>query len=135
MPWTVAIILALLWVFGLVTHHTFNGFVHFLLLAAMVVVAVQTIQSRRAKRLQKPKDRTALNDWESKIPPLGDDWKNRTPPEIIGMAKSQAGNEYEVKYDRNTTIVWVSYCCWTEIGKAQTVSDAMQKAREFLFNK
>ena len=55
--------------------------------------------------------------------------------ETIGVAKSKIGNSYEVKYDKASGFVYVSYSCWTEIGKVTSVADAMQKAEEFLFDK
>jgi len=45
--WTVAIILVILWVLGLVTSYTLGGFVHILLLLAIIVVLIRVIQGRR----------------------------------------------------------------------------------------
>lgn len=45
---TLAIILALLWLTGLVTSYTMGGFVHVLLVAALVVIVVRVLQGRRA---------------------------------------------------------------------------------------
>jgi hypothetical protein len=44
---TVAIILLILWALGLVTSYTLGGFIHLLLLLAIVVVAIRLIQGRR----------------------------------------------------------------------------------------
>lgn len=44
---TIAIVLALLWVLGLVTSTTLGGFVHVLLVIAVVVILVRVIQGRR----------------------------------------------------------------------------------------
>lgn len=46
--WTVAIILIILWALGLVTSYTLGGFVHFLLVLAIIVVLIRVIQGRRA---------------------------------------------------------------------------------------
>jgi len=43
----IAIILAILWVAGLVTSHTMGGLVHILLVIALVVIVVRVIQGRR----------------------------------------------------------------------------------------
>lgn len=48
MLWTVAIILFLLWALGLVTSATMGGFVHVLLVAAIITVLIRVIQGRRA---------------------------------------------------------------------------------------
>ena len=48
MLWTIAVILLVLWALGLVTSYTMGGFVHVLLVIAIVVVLIQVIQGRRA---------------------------------------------------------------------------------------
>jgi hypothetical protein len=45
--WTIAIILVILWVLGLVTSYTLGGFVHLLLVLAIIVVLIRVIQGRR----------------------------------------------------------------------------------------
>ena len=47
MLWTVFVILLVLWGLGLVTSYTMGGFIHVLLVIAIVVVLVQVIQGRR----------------------------------------------------------------------------------------
>jgi len=44
---TIAIILLLVWVLGLVTSSTMGGFVHILLVVAIVMILVRVIQGRR----------------------------------------------------------------------------------------
>jgi hypothetical protein len=44
---TIAIVLALLWVLGLVTSTTMGGFIHALLVVAVVVILIRVIQGRR----------------------------------------------------------------------------------------
>jgi hypothetical protein len=46
MLWTIAVIMLVLWALGLVTSYTLGGFVHILLVAAIVLVAVRLIQGR-----------------------------------------------------------------------------------------
>jgi len=48
MLWTIAVILLILWGLGLVTSYTAGGFVHLLLVVALVVVVIRVIQGRRA---------------------------------------------------------------------------------------
>jgi Family of unknown function (DUF5670) len=48
MLWTIAVILLVLWVLGLVSAYTMGGFIHVLLVVAIVVVILQVIQGRRA---------------------------------------------------------------------------------------
>ena len=47
MLWTVAVILIILWLLGLVTSYTMGGFIHILLVIAIVVVLLNIIQGRR----------------------------------------------------------------------------------------
>jgi hypothetical protein len=47
MLWTIAVVLVILWLLGLVTSVTMNGFVHVLLVLAVVVVLLRIIQGRR----------------------------------------------------------------------------------------
>jgi hypothetical protein len=44
---TIAIILLVLWALGLVTSYTVGGFIHILLVLAIIVVLVRVIQGRR----------------------------------------------------------------------------------------
>ncbi len=45
---TIAIILVVLWILGLVTSNTMGGFIHALLVIAVVVILVRVIQGRSA---------------------------------------------------------------------------------------
>jgi hypothetical protein len=47
MLWTIALILLVLWALGLVSSFTMGGFIHLLLVAAIVLVLVRVIQGRR----------------------------------------------------------------------------------------
>jgi hypothetical protein len=47
MLWTVAVVLFVLWALGLVTSTTMGGFVHILLVLAIIVVLISVIQGRR----------------------------------------------------------------------------------------
>ena len=44
---TIAIILIVLWLLGMVSAYTMGGFIHILLVIAIVVVLVRVIQGRR----------------------------------------------------------------------------------------
>ena len=44
---TIAVILVVLWLLGLVTSTTMGGFVHVLLVVAIVVILIRVIQGRR----------------------------------------------------------------------------------------
>jgi Family of unknown function (DUF5670) len=48
MLWMIAVILIVLWVLGLVTSYTMGGFIHILLVIAVIVVLVNIISGRRA---------------------------------------------------------------------------------------
>ena len=47
MLWTIAVVLLALWLLGLVSSYTMGGFIHILLVIAIVVVLVRVIQGRR----------------------------------------------------------------------------------------
>jgi Family of unknown function (DUF5670) len=47
MLWTLFVILLVLWVLGLVTSYTLGGFIHILLLLAVVVLVINLVQGRR----------------------------------------------------------------------------------------
>jgi hypothetical protein len=47
MLWTIFVILLVLWLLGLVTSYTMGGFIHILLVIAIVVVLIRVIQGRR----------------------------------------------------------------------------------------
>jgi hypothetical protein len=47
MLWTIAVVLLVLWLLGLVTSYTMGGFIHVLLVIAVVVVLIRVIQGRR----------------------------------------------------------------------------------------
>jgi hypothetical protein len=46
MLWTIALVLLVLWALGLVSSFTIGGFIHLLLVAAIVVVLIRVIQGR-----------------------------------------------------------------------------------------
>ena len=48
MLWTLFVVLLLLWLLGVVSSYTLGGFIHLLLLLAVVAVLVQLISGRRA---------------------------------------------------------------------------------------
>ena len=48
MLWTIFVILLVLWLLGLVSSYTLGGFIHILLVLAIVVLIINLIQGRRA---------------------------------------------------------------------------------------
>jgi hypothetical protein len=46
MLWTIAVVLLVLWGLALVSSYTMGGFIHLLLIAALILVAVRLIQGR-----------------------------------------------------------------------------------------
>lgn len=48
MLYTIAVVLIILWLLGLVTSYTMGGFIHILLVIAIVVVLLRIISGRRA---------------------------------------------------------------------------------------
>jgi len=44
---TLAVVLVILWILGLVSSYTLGGFIHILLVIALVVVVLRVIQGRR----------------------------------------------------------------------------------------
>jgi hypothetical protein len=48
MLWTIFVILLIAWLLGLVSSYTFGGFIHILLVVALVVLLFQLLSGRRA---------------------------------------------------------------------------------------
>jgi uncharacterized protein DUF5670 len=47
MLWTIFVILLVLWLLGMVSSYTLGGFIHVLLVVAIVIALIQLIQGRR----------------------------------------------------------------------------------------
>jgi hypothetical protein len=47
MLWTIFVILLILWLLGMVSSYTLGGFIHLLLLIALVVLVINIISGRR----------------------------------------------------------------------------------------
>ena len=45
--WTIAVVLIILWLLGFVSSYTMGGFIHILLVIAIVVVLIRIIQGRK----------------------------------------------------------------------------------------
>jgi hypothetical protein len=48
MLYTIAVVLIVLWLLGLITSYTMGGVIHVLLVIAMVMILIQVIQARRS---------------------------------------------------------------------------------------
>ena len=51
MLWTIFVILLVLWLVGLVSSYTIGGFIHLLLIIAVVVLVIQLMQGRGRRSL------------------------------------------------------------------------------------
>jgi len=47
MLWTIAVVLVVLWLLGMVTSFTLGGFIHVLLVIAVIAILIRLIQGRR----------------------------------------------------------------------------------------
>ena len=47
MLWTIFVVLLILWLLGMVTSYTFSGFIHLLLVVALVMLLINLISGRR----------------------------------------------------------------------------------------
>jgi hypothetical protein len=47
MLWTIFVIVLILWLLGMISSYTLGGFIHILLLVALIVLVVQLISGRR----------------------------------------------------------------------------------------
>ena len=47
MLWTIAVILVIMWLLGFVSSYTMGGFLHLLLVVAVIIVLVRVIQGRK----------------------------------------------------------------------------------------
>ena len=48
MLWTIFVVLLVLWLLGMVSSYTLGGFIHILLVIAIVVLIINLIQGRRS---------------------------------------------------------------------------------------
>ena len=48
MLWTIFVILLVLWLLGVVSSYTLGGFIHVLLVVAVILAVLQLVQGRRA---------------------------------------------------------------------------------------
>ena len=48
MLWTIFVILLVLWLLGVVSNFTLGGFIHVLLIVAVILAVMQLVQGRRA---------------------------------------------------------------------------------------
>ncbi len=49
MLWTIALIMIILWALGLISNYTMGGFIHILLVIAIIVLLLNIIQGRRSR--------------------------------------------------------------------------------------
>jgi hypothetical protein len=47
MLWTILVLLLILWLLGLVTSYTLGGFIHLLLVIALILLVIQLVTGRR----------------------------------------------------------------------------------------
>jgi hypothetical protein len=47
MLWTICVVLVVLWALGMVSSYTLGGFIHILLVLAVIVLLIRVIQGRR----------------------------------------------------------------------------------------
>jgi hypothetical protein len=47
MLWTIAVILIILWILGVISANTMGGFIHILLVIAVVMVLIRVIQGKK----------------------------------------------------------------------------------------
>jgi hypothetical protein len=47
MLWTICVVLVVLWLLGMVSSYTLGGFIHILLVLAVIVLLIRMIQGRR----------------------------------------------------------------------------------------
>ena len=48
MLWTIFVVMLVLWLLGIATSYTLGGFIHILLVLAVVVLVINLVQGRRA---------------------------------------------------------------------------------------
>ncbi len=46
MLWTIAVVLLILWLLGMVSSYTLGGFIHILLVLAIITILIRVIQGR-----------------------------------------------------------------------------------------
>src|SRR5271168_3725372 len=67
MLWTIFVILLVLWLLGLVSSYTLGGFIHILLVLALVVLVINLLSGRRTAIWERParadRPRNASGSW------------------------------------------------------------------------
>jgi hypothetical protein len=48
MLWTIAVVLVILWLLGLVTAYTLGGFIHLLLVIAIIAILIRVINGKKS---------------------------------------------------------------------------------------
>ena len=59
--WTIAVVLVILWLLGLVSSYTMGGFIHLLLVLAFVVILIRVIGGREPLRRTAGEGRARIN--------------------------------------------------------------------------
>ena len=59
MLYTIAVVLIVLWLLGMVSSYTLSGFVHVLLVVAIILILVRLIEGRRTRQLDLPHARAS----------------------------------------------------------------------------
>jgi hypothetical protein len=67
MLYTIAVVLILLWLLGMVSSYTIGGFIHFLLVIAIISVLLRVIGGRKPV-LRTPGSRQELRRWSGFSP-------------------------------------------------------------------
>jgi uncharacterized protein YjbJ (UPF0337 family) len=88
MLWTIAVLLLILWLLGMVSSYTLGGFIHILLVLAIITVLIRVIQGRSPVAWRRSTDGSEYIELE-KI--MDKDRVEGKVKDIAGRAQRQAG--------------------------------------------
>ena len=71
MLWTIFVILAVMWLLGMVSSYTMGGFIHILLVAAVILMVFNLLQGRRPLSSKTGSSGATLRPWRAL---RGDAW-------------------------------------------------------------
>jgi uncharacterized protein YjbJ (UPF0337 family) len=106
MLWTIAVVLLILWLLGMVSSYTLGGFIHILLVLAIIVILIRVIQGRspvawwksvrkkkvrRGGTVNKDQVKGKVKDVAGRVERQAGEWTGDEEAQVRGAAKQAEG--------------------------------------------
>jgi uncharacterized protein YjbJ (UPF0337 family) len=107
MLWTIAVVLVILWLLGMVSSYTLGGFIHILLVLAVIMVLIRLIQGRspvlwwwwrgpnsgkdKVKKMNKDRVEGKIKDVAGRIERQAGEWTGDKEKQVRGTMKQAEG--------------------------------------------